>query len=223
MMQHPFSVPANTLCTGPSSANTSSRLRKRKLSFPASFDNDEKISKQKKRKQVDTFFDDIPSFDSNFSFSLDLPEASIPPSEKEDVFDWMENILGDKKIGTSPTSSNEVDSFLTSNESDPCYNEILSLLAEDEKDTKTEENVFKAIQESFVSDRLIGHNFLPTPDYSKKPALRRSSSFSTRLARSSRIGIRQGLAKLAKANSRSAKTRRMLLNCKLSLQMNTSQ
>mmetsp|Transcript_2464 Transcript_2464/g.5917 ORF Transcript_2464/g.5917 Transcript_2464/m.5917 type:complete len:222 (-) Transcript_2464:112-777(-) len=221
MMQHQtFSMPNNMPSNGAACANNSSRLRKRKLSFPASFDNDDKMIAQKKSKQAEHLFEDIPIFDSDFSMHLDLPE--VPQADKEDVFDWMENILGDKVIETSSTES-DIDPSLTSTESDPCYKEMISLLAEDENDGNGEENVFKTIQESFISDRLIGHNFLPTADYSKKSTLKRSPSFNTRLGRSSRIGIRQGLTKLAKANSRSAKTRRMLLDCKFSLHLNNSQ
>lgn len=167
------------------------------------------------------------NMDLSFSVDLGLPEVSLPNSDNDDVFDWMENILNspaENKNKTSPSLSIEIDSI----ESDPCYEEAISLLAEGDNDNK-EENVFKEIQESFISDRLLGHDSFastlsrPNANHSNGPTLKRSPSFNTRRGRSSRIGIREGLDKLVKANRLTARTRYMLLNCKLSLYKNTSQ
>lgn len=215
----------NTQYDGAAGSNTSSRHRKRKLTSP-SFEKDERtVLAKKKRKKVDNYFDDILIMDNDFSIDLDLPEVSVPHSDDNDIFEWMEDILGNESDELSLTEDNDknscesidVDSFLSLNESDSCYEEMISLLAEgDEDGSNGEENVFKKIQESFIADQLLG-------DHSKSFTLKRSPSFGTRLGRTSRIGIRQGLTKLAKANSRSAKTRRMLLNCRLSFSTKISQ
>lgn len=218
--------------------NNSSRLRKRPPSFPASFDIDErKMITNKRRKKAECFFDDIVTMDCNFSTDLDLPEVCVPHSDNDGAFDWMGNILNDRYVETSSTEGNDknntdsycIDSFSSLDECDPYDEEIISLLAVQDNDSNSEENVFKTIQESFISDRLLGQHFfsstssLPNADYSKNSTLKRSLSFNTRRGRSSRIGIRQGLAKLVKANTRSAKTRHILLNCKLSSYKTNSQ
>ena len=216
----------NTQYDGAAGSNTSSRHRKRKLTSPSSFENDERtVLAKKKRKKVENYFDDILIMDNDFSIDLDLPEVSVPHSDENDIFEWMEDILGNETDELSLTEGNDksscesidVDSFLSLNESDSCYEEMISLLAEGGEDVSNgEENVFKKIQESFIADQLLG-------DHSKSFTLKRSPSFGTRLGRTSRIGIREGLTKLAKANSRSAKTRRMLLNCRLSFAKKSSQ
>ena len=241
MIQATSTMLVNTPYDGATCSKNSSRLRKRKLSSPASFDKDErKMLTNKKRKKTEDFFDDIIVMDCDFSIDLDLPEDPVKHSSDDDVFDWMQNILSNSDAETSVTQgidknnkgysdSNGIDSFLTFNESDPCYEEMISLLAEGDKDGNDEENVFKKIQESFISDRLLGQHFfssassLRNADHSKSQTIERSPSLNTRRNRSSRIGIRQGFAKLVKANSRSARTRHMLLNCKLSFCKNTSQ
>lgn len=215
------SVFLNTPYDGAARSNTSSRHRKRKLTPPTSFENDERtVFANKKRKKTENYFDDIVIMDNDFSLDLDLPL-----SEDNDIFDWMDNILGKEADELPPIQGNEknssestdIHSFLSQNGSDSCYDEMISLLAEGDENNSSngEENVFKKIQESFIADQLLG-------DHSKTFKLKRSPSF-TRLGRSSRLGIRQGLAKLAKANSQSAKTRRMLLSCRLSFSKKSSQ
>ena len=205
MIQQTYMLPFYTPYNGAAYVNDeSSRLRKRKLSFPASFNYEEtQMIANKKRKKS--------------SVDLDLPEISLPQSGNDDVFDWMENILNSPADKSNTSSSLNID--INSVESDPCYEEMISLLAEDDNDN--EENVFKNIYESFISDRLLEHDSFASTTMS--PTLKRSPSFNTRRARSSRIGIREGLDKLVKANRLTAKTRHMLLNCKLSLYKNNSQ
>lgn len=198
------------------------------------------------------FEDKLTGMDRDFSVGLDLPDNSVSCSDNVDVFDWMENMLstGNSKISSAipatifptenknmktSTDSNlgysceeiNIDTFLTLNESDSCYEEMISLLAEGDNDDNKEENMFKTIQESFVSDRFLEHHSFSSassrPSADISPALKRSPSFNSRRPRSSRIGIREGLDQLVKANRLTAETRHMLLSCKLSLSKNTSQ
>lgn len=187
------------------------------------------MTNKKRKKGMRLLVENITIMDRDFSIDLDLPDVSDPCSDNGDIFDWIENMLGKGNGETSnaiPTamlpSENEdnnisdlslgyncedvdIDSSLTLNESDPCYEDMISLLAQGDNDDNIYENVFKKIQESFVSDRLLEHH----------PTLKRSPSFNARIARSSRIGIRQGLDQLVKANRLTATTRQMLLSCKL--------
>merc|ERR1712025_791663 len=147
----------------------------------------------------------------------------------------MENMLGNGNGGRKSTTKKQneedvpipscddfcMDSILNLNECDQCYEDMISLLAQDDTDhDDAEENVFKKIQESFANDRLPECHSVSsktcrmTFGSSKKLTLQRSSSFNGRVARSSRIGIRTGYDKLVKANRLSAKTRYMLLTCK---------
>lgn len=256
-MQHTLSLPINKPCGGAACFNDSSRLGKRKLSFPTSFDYKETITNKKRKKGLCLLEDEVTGMDRDFSIDLNLPDVSVSFSDNNndnnnDIFDWIENVLGKGKDETFnaipstvlPTeikdenhntdlrpgraSENiDIDSFLNLNESDPCYEEMISLLALGDNDDNNEENVFKKIQESFVSDRLLEHHSFPLTtsrvSTSKISTLKRSPSFNTRRARSSRIGIRKGYDELVKANRLTAKTRHMLLNCKPSLYKNNSQ
>lgn len=234
MMQQTFSLPINQQVDASSSYDESS-LRKRKLSFPSSFDIKGKrmaTKKKKKRKRETPKPNNSASAkDFDFSFNLELTDISLSSPDNDDVFDWMENILGggngarngtnkDKSKKTQLTPScdeNVIDSLLTLNESDPCYGEMISLLAEDDNNDDNE-NVFKKIQESFICDRLPEcHSASCTKSRSGvgfSKTLQRSPSFNARLARSSRIGIRAGYDQLVKANRLTARTRYMLLTCK---------
>jgi len=245
-MHQTYSIPININKTHDSivSISDSSRLRKRKLSFPASFDYSESKKIMKKRKKEVVIFDDnFSTMDRDFSIDLNLPEVSTPNTGNEDVFEWMENMLGkrdDESSTSTPTTDemsanstigntsneNEIDSFLTLNESDPCYEEMISLLAEGESVDNNEDNLFKQIHQSFIYDHLSEQHSCPStpsrPSGSYSKTLKRSSSFSRR-PRSSRISIRQGIDQLVKANRLTAKTRFMLLNCKPSFNKNNSQ
>jgi hypothetical protein len=226
MMQQTLSFPVNKLCNADSYINESSRIRKRKLSFPApvGFKETRMMTNKKRKKGMRLLKKKNTSTNRDFSIDLDLPDISNPCSEDGDIFDWIENMLGkgngetsnaipttmlqtenkDKNISGSSQEA-DIDSFLTLNESDPCYEDMIALLAEGDNDDNNDENVFKKIQESFVSDRFLEH----------QPKLKRSLSFNTRVARSSRIVIREGLDQLVKANRQTATTRQMLLNCQL--------
>lgn len=226
MMHQTLSFPVNKLCDADSYVNESTRIRKRKLSFPAPSDLKETrmMTNKKRKKGMRLLKEKITSADREFSIDLDLPDISDPCCDDGDLFDWIENMLGkgngetsnaipttmlqtenkDKNISDS-SQETDIDSFLTLNESDPCYEDMISLLAEGDNDDNNDENVFKKIQESFVSDCFVEH----------QPMLKRSLSFNTRVARSSRIGIREGLDQLVKANRQTATTRQMLLNCQL--------
>merc|ERR1719181_759026 len=246
MIQQSYSFPFSTPYDGEAYFD-SSRVRKRKLAFSASVDYKEtKTITKKRKKEMRPVEENIADMDRDFSIDLDFPDDSLPSSNNDDIFDWMENMLvkgngetsdvfstvspAENKIKIFNTGDNcddiDIDSFLTMNESDPCYEDMISLLAQDENNVENEENVFKKIQESFISDRLLEHDSvsstLPKPvvDFSKGPILKRSTSFNTRRARSSRIGIREGLQQLVKANRLTARTRYMLLNCKPSLYKN---
>jgi len=255
MMQHTLTSPINKPVHDGATCYINDSSRKRKLSFPATFnciESSRMITNKKRKKVLRSFEDKLTGMDHDFSIDLDLPDNSVSCSNNDDVFDWMENMLStgnsktssaipatmfpteNKNMKTS-TDSNpgysceeiNIDSFLTLNESDSCYEEMISLLAEGDNDDNNEENVFKAIQESFVSDRFLEHHSFSSassrPSADTSLALKRSPSFNSRRPRSSRIGIRQGLDQLVKANRLTAKTRHMLLSCKLSLSKNTSQ
>lgn len=229
-MQQSLSHPINKQID--SSGDSLSEPRKRKLSIPCSLDFKEaRMTTNKRRKREISCLDDKITYrDNGFSNGVDLPDISIPSTDNDDVFEWMENLLGNGhgkrqtftkgKIKISSPSCNDVsvDSLLTLNESDPCYEEMISLLAEDENNNNNEENMFKKIQESFINDRLPEHHSFSSQKSQssfislKKPALKKSPSFNTRV-RSSRIGIRDGFDQLVKANRLTAKTRYMLLTC----------
>jgi len=246
MMQQTFSLPINKPCHGAISLNDSSRLGKRKLPFPSSLDvSESRMMTNKKRKKGMRFADNnVAAMNSKFSIDLDIPTISDSSSNNEDIFEWMDNLLGKgndetptmlpsfdeiENIGTTSnighkSDDNEFGPFLTMGESDSCYDEMLSLLAQD--DNKQEENVFKKIKESFVSDRLLDHHPFTSRtsvDFAKSPALKRSPSFNTHRSRSSRIGMREALDQFYMANRLTSKTRQMLLNCKLSFYKNNIQ
>jgi len=247
-MQETFSLPINKPCDGALHLNDSARLGKRKLPFPSSLHvNESRMMTNKKRKKGMRFADNnVAATDSNFSIDLDIPTISDSSSDNEDIFKWMDSLLGKgndetptmlpsfdeiENIGTTSNVGHKSDDiefgpFLRMGEYDSCYDEMLSLLAQHDDQ---EENVFKKIKESFVSDRLLDHHpFTSTSsrtsdDFAKSPALKRSPSFNNHRSRSSRIGMREALDQFYMANRLTSKTRQMLLNCKLSFYKNNTQ
>lgn len=116
----------------------------------------------------------------------------------------------------------DLDLFLSTDECDPCYEEMISLLAEDE--TKDDISDFNEVQASSLSDQLLQNCSVFTNPFRSIERVSKSTNnknpvtpFVSSHSRSARIGIREGLEKLVNANRLSAKTRQMLLSCKLSL------
>lgn len=240
MIQQPNEISA----TPPTVAiNDSSRIGKRRLSFVGSCDDSEAMIITKQRKldalSIDDTFEAL-DIESSHSKVVSFPHESMPTSEQEEIFEWMESVIngavsenatGMPEAASSSTTTQmennvsefnssgkdtEFDSFLVMNKSDPCYEEMISLLADDGKivvdDHNKEENdnIFKNLRESFASDRL-------PKDISLRTEQLASTKKNSKATRSSRISIREGLEQLVNASRLSAKTRTMLLACTINL------
>lgn len=180
-----------------------------------------------------------------------LHGASFSSSDQDDIFDWMDNILNGSNNETSiaipqtTSSTNKNDNsdvsdpdyicddmdnwFLNITGSDPSYEEMISLLAKDDNNDNDEGNLFKRIKESFISDKFLQNNLISSKLFRSEVTSSKSSTYKaytpslTRRGRSSRIGIREGMAQLDRASRLTAKTRNMLLNCKINLIKNKNQ
>jgi len=210
-----------------------SRLGKRKVEF------NPRMLSNKKRKM-----------ERKLSITLDIHQDSTTPIDNDGIFEWMDNMLdkqgNDNQISSvenetknfvddsSLESSIENSSLESSSEedfdldaflggSDPCYDDMLSLLAEDNNDCNDgqEDNIFRQIQESFALDRF------PTIDNSSltTTSLSRSTSINsvTRKARKPCTDLRKALGQLMTANRLTARTRDMLLNSNIYLCKKSSQ
>ena len=159
----------------------------------------------------------------------DEASIAIPETTSSTTTTTNENSTHDSEDpGHLDDDDVNLSSFLTTmnmNESDRAsYDEMILLLAKDDNDNDEDTNIFKRIQESFISDRLVLQNnnvfsskpFQPDVASSKtsKNSVHKSSSF-TRRAR--------GLEQLVNATRLSSTSRKMLLNCKLDLIKNKNQ
>mmetsp|Transcript_28717 Transcript_28717/g.61629 ORF Transcript_28717/g.61629 Transcript_28717/m.61629 type:complete len:241 (-) Transcript_28717:138-860(-) len=208
------------------------QLTKRKFVFSSCSNNDTEIvtKNKKQRKEKNSTKDNITGSDQVDIFEwmdnilrkgIDETHFTIPPitssSANEDEIIAIDSNPEHREenvtIDSSPEYQNEdtvIDSLLSLNESDTCYEEMISLLAQDDKNDNDKENdVFKEIHESFVADRLLQHNPLSSKQKKKSTVV-----VNSRRARSSRIGLREGLDQLVKANKQSEQTRRWLLKYK---------
>lgn len=225
-----------------------SNMAKRKMSHSTSYS--EAIATSKRKIDLVSPVKSIEISSTNLE-NRNFPDTSL--TDQEDIFEWMEKTLGNDKNENSilsaatPMSSitkplMNIDSdccnhsddtdlglFLSIDEYDSCYQEMISLLAEDE--TKDDSNAFKEVEASFLSDQLLQNCTVPTKPFRSSERISKSSTnknsfdqlFVSRRSRSSRIGIREGLEKLVNANRLSATSRQMLLSCKLSLPRKKSQ
>lgn len=239
--------------------NDSSRNVKRKFPFSESNDNYESsmITGAVKRRKLDILLieDNVTSLDIKSSIlqGVLFAEESDSSSDQDDIFEWMDNIFNGTTSGvsveipdvaSSMTKDNEsadsksnsfsedivIDSFLSMKASDPCYEEMISLLAEDEKYADDDSEIFKKIKESFVFDRLLQNTSVhmeqpprSTKNSSNPDTSKILPSLTSRRTRSSRIGIRERLEHLMNASRQSAKTRDMLISCTINSCMNKNQ
>mmetsp|Transcript_2305 Transcript_2305/g.4947 ORF Transcript_2305/g.4947 Transcript_2305/m.4947 type:complete len:261 (-) Transcript_2305:1435-2217(-) len=238
--------------------NDPSRNGNRKFPFTES-DNDNEssmITSAVKRRKLDILLidEDVTSLNNKTSIlqGVLFADESVSSSDHDDIFEWMDNIFNGTTsevsveipdVSSSMTKYKEradsksnslsedmvTDSFLTMNESDPCYEEMISLLAEDEK-CDDDSDIFKKIKESFVFDRLLRNISVPmeqpsrsTKNSSNADTSKIPSSLSSCRTRSSRIGIRERLEHLMNASRQSAKTRDILMSFTISSCMNKNQ
>mmetsp|Transcript_31164 Transcript_31164/g.73446 ORF Transcript_31164/g.73446 Transcript_31164/m.73446 type:complete len:257 (-) Transcript_31164:91-861(-) len=233
---------------------TDSQILKRKVSFSKSdndYCSDENMITAKRRKtdvsivseDAENDFSGV-SIESSSLYDSGDSDDSVSSSEQDNIFGWMDTILnGDtseacidcttssvsgnySEHSDSKESTKGTDPLPTIDELDPFCDELISLLSQEDKDTDTD-NIFKIIQESFISDRLLQHTPLSTiyessneDDIEKSPS---SWKTNRNRIRFSRIEMKKCLEQLVTANQRSAKTRDMLLNCKLNLCVNQNQ